>query len=114
MTEFFKTFDTKKHKPSYNFHKKKKSVTPVELLVDNPQIVIASVGEATPYLKTKLPDINGIEYDVIFFLTESSEFLIRSNDIKSFSQVSISGRLFDYVQGVGLTLRDCEIQNYTA
>ena len=79
---------------------------------------ISSTGEANLYIKGKALDANNAEFQVICFLTEESErnlkkYLKSGNKLNENVTVK-NAEPFDYVKGVGVTLLNCELNDFSA
>ncbi len=80
--------------------------------------IIASTGEANPYIKGIAVDATNTEFHAICFLSDASESKLKDLIKKDYTfdgnLTLINAEPFDYVKGVGVTFNNCVLPEISA
>lgn len=84
----------------------------IEVSIDSPTILIASVGEAPRYLKGTTLDKRGIKFDVYCYPKDSHQIFLKAHFSKitklNISKLTVTGSNFVFSKFNGLTINDCD------
>lgn len=84
----------------------------IEISIDAPTILIASVGEAPRYFKGTTTDKRGVKFDVYCYPRDSHQVFLKSQFSKitklNISKLTVRGSNFVFSKFSGLTINECD------